>query len=244
MAFEIGGTFTASQFARFRDYVREQVPLIEDRIVHLKAERDRIGDLSFAYGSDGLPTALTNDPPTTYVGKLFGAYEALGGDAEFDLQVRQTSQPVFKIAGDETKPSQLMSNGEVLSAPGLGDAESSIIMQKMRGWVSQDLQRRRESLERKIRRAIDYAEQLNAEISYLELLRASADTEDSLEFLINNIGTLTADKRYMAITDDANTPDPHGKFARAPIAGYTPGGQGADAVSYERTLNGFVKPTQ
>lgn len=244
MGFEWGGTFTRSQFARFRDYVREQVQLLSDRIAHLRAERARVGDLTFAYDSGGLPTAFTNDPPTTYVGKLFAAYEALGGDVEFDLQIRQTHQPVFRLAGDETKPAQLMSNGEVISSPFTGDAESAIIVQKMRAWVSQDLQRRRDSLERKIRRAIDYAEQIDAEIAQLEKVRASADTEDSLEFLIQNIETLTTDKRYMAITDDTNSPDPHGKFARAPIAGYTPGGQGAEAKTYERTLNGFVKPTQ
>lgn len=244
MAFDFQGTFTASQFARFRDYVREQIQLVSDRIAHLQAERARVGDLSFAYDSGGLPTAFTNDPPTTYVGKLFAAYEALGGDVEFDLQIRQTKQPVFRLAGDETKPAQLMSNGEVISSPVLGDAESSIIMQKMRSWVSQDLHRRRDALERKIRRAIDYAEQLDTEIAQLKLVLGSADQEDSLEFLISNINTLTADPRFMAITDDANSPDPHGKFSRAPIAGYTPGGQGASSTSYERTLNGFVKPTQ
>jgi type II secretory pathway component PulJ len=168
----------------------------------------------------------------------------LGGDAEFDLQIRQTNQPVFRISGDETKPAQLMSNGEVIAVEGLSDAESAILMQRMRGWLAADLHRRRDYLERKIRRAVDYAEQLDAEISQLKLLKASTDTEGSLESLISNIETLTADPRYMAITDDGNSPDPHGKFARAPFAGYTPGGEGAEANTYQRSLKGFVKPTQ
>ena len=242
MAYNFQGTLTATQFARFKIYVRNQVQLIDARIAHLKAERDRIGDLAFAYDSGGLPTAYANDPPMTYCGKLFGAYEALGGDVEFDLQVRSTSQPVFLLKGDETRSPQLMSNGEVLCVGGLSDAESALYMQKIRGWVESDLQRRRESLERKIRRAIDYAEQLDTEINELELLKASADTDGSLEFYIKEMDALANDPRYTAVTNDTNNPDPHGKFARAPVAGYMPGPKGTAATSYERTLDGLVKP--
>lgn len=244
MAYEWNGTFTRSQFERFRTYVENQVRLIDARIEHLEAERLRVGDLSFAYDAGGVPTHVTGDPPVTYVGKLVGAYEALGGDVEFDLQVRSTLQPVFRLPGDTTQAAQLLSNGEVISVQGLGDAESAVTVQAIRGWVSQDLARRRDSLERKIRRAIDYAEQLSAEIGELELLKGSQDTEGSLAFYMKIIGDLTAERNYMAITDDTETPDPHGKFAKAPIAPYMPGPKGATAVSYQRTLDGLVKPAQ
>jgi len=243
MSYDFQGTFTASQFARFKTYVQNQVQLIDVRIAHLKAERARVGDLAFAYDSGGIPTAMAHDPPDTYCGRLFGAYEVLGGDAEFDLQVRSTSQPVFLLAGSETQPAQMMNNGEVMGVSGLSDAESAVVVQKLRGWVSADLQRRRDCLERKLRRAVDYSEQLDAEISELTLLKASADTEGSLEFFLATIDSLTADRQYMAITQD-NDADPHGKFARAPVAGYMPGGggKGASATTYERTLDGLVKP--
>jgi hypothetical protein len=244
MSHDIQGTFTASQFARFKTYVQNQVGLIDARIVHLQAERARVGDLQFAYDSGGVPTGLASDPPDTYCGRLFGAYEALGGDAEFDLQIRSTSQPVFRIAGDETQAAQLMSNGEVLSVLGLSDAESSLLMQRLRGWVTEDLQRRRDALERKIRRAVDYSEQLDLEIAELTRLKGSVDTDGSLAFMFSTVDTLTADGQYTAITQD-NAADPHGKFARAPVAGYQPGPQGAAATTYERTTNqGLVKPTE
>ncbi len=242
MSFDFQGTFSRSQLERFVAYARAQVQLIDARIAHLKAERERVGNLAFAYDSGGVPTGFANDPPLTYCGKLFGAYEALGGDVEFDLQTRSTSQPVFQLAGDESQPAQLMSNGEVMGLLGLNDAESSLLMQKLKGWVSDDLQRRREALERKIRRALDYAEQLDAEISELENLKASVDTNGSLEFLISNMNTLASNRQYMAITDDSASPDPHGKFTKAPVAAYMPGTQGATATTYERTLNGVVKP--
>lgn len=246
MAFDFQGTFSVSQFARLKAYLRDQVQLIDARIAHLKAERDRIGDLSFAYDSGGIPTGVANDPPLTYCGKLFGAYEALGGDVEFDLQVRGTSQPVFQLAGDETQAAQLMSNGEVIGVLGLSDAESSILVQKLRGWTEGDLHRRRDALERKLRRAIDYAEQLEAEISELQNLKLSIDTDGSLEFLISGVDTLGADRQYTAITDDSASPDPYGKFVKAPVAGYMPGGggKGAKATTYERTLDGLVKPNE
>jgi hypothetical protein len=243
MSFEWGGTFTVSQFNRLRDYIRSQATQIDARIKHLQAERDRIGDLAFAYDAGGVPTDMEADIPLTYVGKLFSAYEALGGDAEFDLQMRSTSQPVFRLAGDVTKPAQLMSNGEVINTPGLSDAESAKVIQKLRGGFSGDLQRRRYSLERKIRRAIDYSEQLDVEISQLKLLQSSAETNGSVENLISIINVLASNPQYYAVTDDGGQ-DPHGKFARAPIAGYTPGEKGASAVSYERTRNGLVKPTE
>lgn len=241
---EFNGTYTKSQFDRFRAYVNDQVQLIDARISHLKAERDRVGNLAFAYDSAGNPTVFTSDPPTTYCGKLFAAYEALGGDVEFDLQVRSTAQPVFRIPGDINTPSQMYSNGEVVGVLGLNDAPSAALTQKIRSWVFEDLHRRRLYLERKIKRAIDYAEQLNSEISELTALKGSVDSEASLAAYLQSVDAMTVDSRYTAITDDSNSPDPHGKFSHAPVAGYTPSAKGATANTYERTLNGLVKPTQ
>lgn len=242
MSYDFQGTFSRSQFTRFKTYLLNQIRLIDARIAHLQAERDRIGDLAFAYDSGGVPTGYANDPPLTYCGKLFGAYEALGGDVEFDLQVRNTSQPVFQLAGSEMEPPQLMSNGEVIGTIGLGDAESSTLMQKMRGWVDGDLQRRKDSLERKIRRAIDYAEQLEEEINELQTLKASIDVDGSLEFYIKEMDALADNRRYPAITNDDTAPDPHGKLARAPLAAYQPGPQRSEVTTYERTLDGVAKP--
>lgn len=244
MSFEFGGTFTASQFARFQEYAKEQLVQVDGRIAHLKAERDRIGNLAFAYDQEGKPTHSTVDPPTTYCGKLYAAYEALGGDVEHELQVRSKRQAVYVMAGDVTRAPQRLSNGEVISRPGLADGHSGVIMQKLRSFVAADLHRRREQLERKIRRALDYADQLDDEIAQLEKMRASAETSGSMEAYFKAIAELTADSRYFAITDDKDSPDPHGKFARAPVGAYTPGPKGTSATGYERTSKGLVKPTQ
>lgn len=242
MAFQFLGTFTVSQFKRFEAYVRAQKQLVDARIAHLKAERDRIGGLAIAYDKDGNPTHVTSDEQHTYLGRLLGAYEVLGGSVEFDLQVRSSAQPVFRVPGDITRPAQLLSNGEVIANEGLGDAASATTIQAMRKWVEQDLLRRRESLERKIRRAIDYSEQLNAEIAELQLMKGSENEEGSLDYYVSIINGLKVDRNYMAITDDEASPDPHGRFAKAPIARFTPGPRGSVSDEFARTVKGLVTP--
>lgn len=244
MAYDFQGTFTASQFKRLQTYIQNQVQLIDSRIAHLKVELERIGDLAFAYDAGGVPKAYANDPPTTYCGKLYGAYQALGGDVEYDLQVRKTSDPVFLLTGSETKPVQMVSNGEVLGGLGLNNATSAGLVQNLRNWVEGDLQRRRNSLERKIRRAIDYGEQLKAEINELVLLKKDIETEGSLGFYFAAIENLKNDRQYLAITNDEKNLDPHGKGAYAPEFPYMPGPKGTPAASYGRSRDGFVVPEQ
>lgn len=244
MSFEFLGTFTSSQFARFAAFVRAQTTLVDGRIAHLKAERARIGNLAFAYDSGGVPTGLASDPPSTYCGKLFATYEALGGDAYYDLQVRSTSQPVFRLVGDETKQPQRMSNGEVIGTEGLSDAESAELVRQARDWTYDVLEYRRNALERKVRRAIDYAEQLQAEIAQLTTIKADATVSGALEFILTGVQQLISSRNYMAASNDAAKADPHGKLAYAPFAAYMPGGggQGAVAEDFERTLDGPVVP--
>lgn len=244
MAFEFLGTFTKSQFDRFAGFVRDQTSLLDGRIAHLRAERARIGSLGFAFDAGGVPTNIAHDPPTTYIGKLFGVYEALGGDAFFDLQVRSTSQPVFKLKGDEVNSSQVMSNGEVIGSPGLSDAESALLMQQARGWVQDTLFYRREAIERKIRRALDYADQLQVEINQLTALKAQATTTGALEFILGNIDQLLSDRQYMAASNDGSKPDPHGKLAYAPFAAYMPGPDRATGDDFQRTLDGPAVPEE
>jgi hypothetical protein len=244
MAFDFLGTFTKSQFDRFEVFVRDQATLIDGRIAHLQAERDRIGNLAFAFDSGGVPTDMTSDPPSTYVGKLFSVYEALGGDAFYDLQVRSTSQPVFKLKGDETKQPQQMSNGEITGTPGLSDAASSELLRQARDWTQETLTYRRDALERKVRRAVDYAEQLKIEIARLQTVKSAATVSGALDFVINGIRQLLGDRNYLAASNDGSKPDPHGKLAYAPFAAYMPGGagKGADSDDFQRTNDGPAVP--
>lgn len=244
MAFEFLGTFTASQFTRFSTWIQAQTAQIPARILHLQAEQARIGSLAFAYDSGGVPTFIQPSDATTYIGRLFQVYEALGGDAEFDLQVRTMSQPVFKTTGTENRISQLMSNGEVQSAPGLSDAPSAELFRQARDWAYDVQLYRRDLLERKIRRAMDYVDQLQTEITQLQQIEADASQAGSIGFILSGVQGLVGNRYYIAATNDSGKPDPHGKAAYAPVLAYMPNPDGSTTqVDYGRGYDGAVVPT-
>jgi hypothetical protein len=244
MAFDFLGTFTASQYTRFSTWVQAQTGQITARIQHLQAEVDRLGGLSFAYDSGGIPTFITPSDNTTYIGRLFQCYEALGGDAEFDLQVRTMAQPVFKTTGDPNNPSQLMSNGEVMGTQGLIDAQTAELMRSARDWTYDAQFYRRDLLERKIRRAMDYVDQLNAEVKNLQQIQASVATQGSIGYILSSLNQFVGNRYYLPAQNDTSAPDPHGKMAYAPIASYMPDVAGGSTVTnYERTYDGPAVPT-
>jgi len=243
MPFEWLGTFNRSQFDRLTAYARDQLAHIDARISHLTYEQMRIGFLKFSYNSAGKPTAYStgsNGGSPTYIGKLMGAYEAIGGDPFFDLQTRaMVDQPVYYPRGTETAATKVLSNGEPLPQKGLADAPSANLSQQMRSWLHATLERRAR-LERKIRRALDYGDQLQAEIENLQLLKKGAATTGSFENLVAEIGHLISDPNYRALGDDKGG-DPHGKLAYAPMASYEPGEgrEAPDGLNVEKTAKGY-----
>jgi hypothetical protein len=217
---------------RLASYARGQLVYVEERIKHLTVEQQRVGFLRFAYDSAGRPTSyLTGEAGvTTYIGKLMSAYEVLGGDAFFDLQVRSKSDPVFYLKGDEVDSAKIMSNGEPLPQAGLADAVSGNAVRGIKEWVQGNLDRL-EKLERKIRRVVDYSDQLQEEIDLLGKIQLSAEFDGSLESLIASVEALLTDPSYRATSDDKGS-DPFGKLNYAPMSSYDQGGT--------RTQEGFA----
>lgn len=213
------GTFNRSQFSRFVAFARSQLPSVAGRIQHLRAELSRTGALRFTFGPDNLPMAVTANPSDSYLGKLLAAYQVLGGNPFFDMRSRNKDQAIFVPQGTSANSPTSMSNGEVMGAKGLQDAFSSELIRKLRGPIQETLDYRFSMLERKMRRAIDYADQLEEEIASLELTQAAATTKGSLEFIANQIQQLISDRNYRAIYDDQST-DPVGLNTYAPFSQY------------------------
>lgn len=238
MAFEFLGTFNRSQFDRFLAFVQSQKSYIPDRLGHLYAELRRVGSISFAYDSDGVPTGYaTAKPPDSYISKLMSAYEVLGGDVEFDLNVRNMTQPVFIVkASEDTRP-QRLSSGEILGTPGLGDAYTAEMIRGMRTWLDDTMQYRREYLERKIRRALDYADQLQAEIDLLTMVQGAAELKNSIDWCVTQITDAMNDRSYRAVYDDKGA-DAHGRKTNAPLAPYAAGPERTNELD-QRTFDGF-----
>jgi hypothetical protein len=218
------GTLNRSQLTRLASYARDQLVYVEDRIKHLTVEQQRVGFLKFAFDSAGRPTSyLTGEEgTTTYIGKLMSAYEVLGGDAFFDLQVRSKSDPVYYLKGNEVASSKIMSNGEPIPQAGLADAVSGNAVRNIKSWTEGNIARL-EKLEFKVRRAVDYSDQLQEEIDLLNKVKLSVEFEGSLDSLIESVETLLSDPSYRAVSDD-NGSDPFGKLNYAPMSSYDQGG--------------------
>lgn len=232
MAYDFKGTFNASQFQRFVAFAKAQKADVAGRITHLAAEKARIGALDFHFDAQGIPTTYVPED-NSYIGKLVAAYEVLGGDPFYDLNVRTKAQAVYMTTGDVATPAQLMSNGEVIPKLGLADAVSAELMDDARGWIDEALQYKRDYLERKIRRALDYADQLEAEIASLTQIMSAASVSGSLENTFKLITNYINDPNYRAIYDDGGK-DPWGKLTHAPFKPYSAGPDRAPDDFYGR----------
>jgi hypothetical protein len=243
MAFDWKGTFNKSQFDRFASFARSQVKDIPARIAYLVSEQIRVGTLVFSYDANGRPIAYTPDPVDSYLGKLLAVYEILGGDTLLDLNVRSLKQPVYPIKADETLPSQLLSNGEIMSQPGLADRATAYYMDQARDWMQNVVEARKEYLERKIRRLLDYSEQLQQEQLLLALMVEKTSVEGSLENTLSEIQQLIDDPTYRAAYDDRGA-DPQGKLTHAPHLPYSTGPNRAPTEVYGKDTGstGVVKP--
>lgn len=241
MAHDYLGTFNRSQFERFLAFARSQLPLVDGQTQHLQAEVARVGTIVFRY-NQGVPQGYAADPPESYLGKLLGAYEVLGGDPFIDLRVRLRSDPVFRVKGTETSGPQYMSNGEVIGAKGLSDAPTAELMQTAHLWIDSTLQARFGRLERKIRRAVDYSDELQNEVARLKTIKMAASVTGSLEYVAVQINQYLSDQNYRAIYDDGGG-DKFGFNVYAPFSSYDVGGDGQRvAETAQRQNSGFVGP--
>lgn len=267
MSYDFNGTFNQAMFNRLRTFIESQTPIVASRIAHLQAEAARIGVISFKYET-GIPIGHVSDKDS-YLGKLLAAYEVLGGNPGVDLRIRLTSDPVFILAGSADVGPHTMSNGEVIGAKGLNDGDSAKLISQLRSAFDATLQRRFDYLERKIRRAFDYADQLQNEITQLQALAAQAQIAagsgqqsrdifgtqptGSLASIVSQITQLLADPTYRAITPDTSKHAELGLDVYAPFSSYdVPVGTppinlpGREASSPQRQSGGAapVKPGQ
>jgi hypothetical protein len=243
MAFDFLGTFNQAMFDRLRTFIQSQAPIINSRISHLEAEAARIGVIQFKY-DQGVPLGVVSDS-TSYIGKLLAAYEVLGGNPLVDLRVRLSTDPVFILSGSVDTGPNTMSNGEVIGAKGLNDGDSATLNRQFRSAFDATIERRFDYLERKIRRALDYYDQLQAEIQQLQKLVTGLTEADfasigqitgaqfasgkfslnipvdgSLGNLITQITQLLNDPTYRAITPDTSRHAELGRDVYAPFSSY------------------------
>lgn len=240
------GTFNRSQFERFLAFARSQLPTLEGRVSHLNAELARVGELTFVFDSSNQPIQVSATDGS-YIAKLLAAYEVLGGNPFLDLRTRNTDQAIYVLRGTEDQDAQYMSNGEPLTTRGLQDSLSAELVRKLREPLLDAIARRFGSLERKIRRALDYTDELRKEAARLDVYQRAATEEGSLEYIASRIEQLFSDRNYRAIFDDGGG-DPLGINTYAPFSQYDvekstdQNAPDRKALGPQRQNSGFVAP--
>ena len=235
------GTFNRSQFQRLVT-ILGPTHICEVQGKSPTIEKQRIGFLQFTYDSAGQPTGYATGQPgfTTYIGKLMSAYEVLGGDPFYDLQVRswEIRFTIPRVLRPTARRYFRMGSPYLLL--GLADAVSGNAVRSMRDWASENLDRL-ERIERKVRRAIDYSDQLQLEIDNLTSITNAVEVDGSLENLIALVNQLFTDPSYRAIADDKGK-DPFGKVVYAPMSSYDQGGTRApsEGLVVERGNAGYT----
>lgn len=157
-----------------------------------------------------------------------------------DLRLRLKNDPVFKLKGTESNPSQFMSNGEVIGGKGLSDAPTAELMIQAKSWITDTLQLRFDRLERKLRRAMDYSDELQSEIATLNTIRLTATTVGSLEYIAAQVAQYLSDSNYRAVFDDRGG-DAYGFHVYAPFSSYDIVGDRV-SESPQRQNSGYVGP--
>lgn len=181
MAFGFFGTFTTGQLQQLVDFSFIQERDLAARQRWLSAQLTRNGVFSTEYDAQThLPKSFTASAGS-YAAKLLQAYRILGGTPEKDFMLRTTDKPVFMTRGknidtgvtgvDPTAGySDTLSNGRRVRGSQRFDRDVGVHVERLKSWQSEAIKRKREHLEFKIKRALDYSDQLQREIAVLKVL--------------------------------------------------------------------------
>lgn len=117
---------------------------------------------------------------TGYAGKLIQAYRILGGVPEQTMLLRTRDKPVYKKRGTELVVDQnattdggysdVYSNGRRERGGQRFDRDLGIQVEKIKSWQLESIKFKRERLEYKIKRALDYSDQVQQEIASIDKL--------------------------------------------------------------------------
>jgi hypothetical protein len=208
MAFNFFGTFTTGQFDRFRTFSKLQEQDLKSRISWLRAELNRVGVFTTTYDPDGRPLQFSASPSNSYAAKLMLAYKILGGWPEYEMLLKTRDMPVFKVRGTALDPddhdsgsSTMYSNGRRERSGQRFDRDVGLKASKVKAWQLEVVKRKRESLEFKIKKALDYSDQISQEIAQLTTM--TADDSRSLDSLFVAVDAIMFAPGKQTVLSDA-----------------------------------------
>ena len=220
MAFPFYGSFSVAQWDELANFGRIQSKDIIDRIKWLNVQIQKIGVFETIYNNN-IPVSFTVSPITSYGAKLLQAYKILGGVPERDMLLRTSDDPVFLTEGVGIN----QQNSESMSSGGYSteysnsrqartnqspDRTLGLKIEKFKKWQLDAIKHKREHLEFKIKRALDYYDQLNNEMKLLTDMNG-ANFRAPVIFQINEIiGMFSDPESNVSIDGDIyglSTPD-------------------------------------
>jgi len=180
MAFNIFGTFTTGQWEMFKSFTQIQKMDLMLRQKHLQRQLEINGKFVTEYDDDQNPINFSVVPLKSYGDKLLNAYKILGGVPEFDLLLRTRDIPVslkkdssLKQAADGTAAggySDVFTNERMIRGDQKNDGVLGLKVERQKYWELEAIKLKREKLEIKIKRALDYSDQLQQEIDLIDTL--------------------------------------------------------------------------
>jgi hypothetical protein len=215
MAFNFYGTFTTGQWEELRQFAVIQATDVGARIAWLNREISTVGVFSTIYDPQtNFPVSFTVAGPTSHGAKLLLAYRCLGGLPEQDFLLRTSDQPVFLTKGPALNMndasgvvtggfSDTFSNGRRYRGNQRFDRDLGYPMEKFKKWQLEAIKRKRETLEFKIKRALDYSDQLQIEKDLLTLMVTPNSLMD-VETQIATLITLFNRPGAMNVVDNMN----------------------------------------
>jgi hypothetical protein len=180
ISFNFFGTFTTGQFDELVDFSKIQDQDIKDRINWLNRQLGMNGIFETIYDDNNDPLSFSCNPPNSYGAKLIQAYKILGGVPERDMLLRTSDKPVFltrgvNIDGGPTSGySDVFSNGRRNRGDQRFDRDLGLRVQRLKFWQLEVIKRKREHLEFKIKRCLDYSDQLSNEVRDLSRMIGSS----------------------------------------------------------------------
>jgi len=198
MAFNFFGTFTTGQWDELETFTKIQSKDLKDRSAWLGSESSRIGIFKTVYSPEtGYPESFTVSPPSSYGAKLMRAYRILGGVPERDMLLRTSDDPVFLTRGTNVQKStetgaveggysDLYSSGRRYRGNQRFDRDLGVMVEKLKKWQLEAIKHKREHLEFKIKRALDYSDQRLTDKKMLDAMLAK-DSGSSVDQQITDL---------------------------------------------------------
>lgn len=220
MAFSFYGTFTTAQWDELREFGKIQKVELLSRKSWLQKMLSNNGIFVTNYDENGYPIEMMDDESPgfncnegSYGKKLLDAYRMLGGHPERDMLLRTREDAVHLVAGQNLTSgggtasggfSDMYSNGRRNRGTMRFDRDLGVKMDRFKSWQLDAIKQKRERLEFKIKRCLDYSHQIQNEIDFIDSLLGINKDGSGVDELIHSVEAEISKEGVMSVINNPN----------------------------------------